>query len=118
LHRQDENNPATAHKVPNQNKGGPRMDRKILIDKLADQLKHWDSEIEKLEAKAQNAKSMAQAEYSKQIQELRSKKDAAQAKLEKLRLAGEGAWKELKSGTETAVNDLKNAFQAALAKFK
>ena len=34
-------------------------DRKAFIDKLAAQLKEWDDEIEKLETKAQKARSDA-----------------------------------------------------------
>jgi multidrug resistance efflux pump len=94
------------------------MDRKAFIDKLAARLKEWDAEVEKLEARAQKAKSGVRAEYNKQIQDLRGKKKAAQDKLEEVKKAGKDAWVELKSGTEAAFDELKHAFQTALSKFK
>jgi multidrug resistance efflux pump len=94
------------------------MDRKAYIDKLATQLKQWDAELEKMEAKAQKAKADVKADYNRQIQELRRKKAVAKNRLEEVKNAGEDAWKELKSGAEEAFKDMKNAFQSALSKFK
>jgi len=93
-------------------------DRKAFIDKLAAQLKEWDDEIEKLETKAQKARSGAKAKYKKQIRELRKKKASAQDKLEEVKEAGEEAWEQVKSGAEKAFNEMKNVFQAVLSKFK
>jgi dsDNA-specific endonuclease/ATPase MutS2 len=94
------------------------MDRKALIDKLTAQLKQWDAEIEKFEAKAQQANAETRAWYNEQIQYLHGKKQAARDKLNELEQAAEEAWKELKSGTEKAFDELKNAFQNALSKFE
>lgn len=74
-------------------------DRKAYIDKLAAQLKQWDAEIEKLEAKAQQAKAEARAEFNQRIEELRRKKTSAQNKLE-IKQASEAAWEELKAGAD------------------
>lgn len=106
------------HTFLTQNQGGPDMDRKAFIDKLAAQLKQWDAEIEKLEAKAEKAQADAKADYHQQIEELRDKKQAAQDKLEEVKQAGEEAWEELKSGAEEAFDTMKNAFQTAMSKFK
>jgi len=94
------------------------MDRKAFIDKMSAQLKIWDAEIDKLEAKAEKAKADAKADYKKEIKDLRAKKQAAKDKLETVRQSGEMAWKELKSGAEKAYDTMKNAFQAAMSKFK
>jgi chromosome segregation ATPase len=94
------------------------MNRKAFIDKLAAQLKVWDSEIEKLEAKAEKAKADAKADYQKEIKNLRDKKQAAQDKLEAVRQSGESAWEELKSGAEDAFDTMKNALQTAMSKFQ
>jgi chromosome segregation ATPase len=99
-------------------KGDLIMDRKAFIGKLTAQLKQWDGEIEKLEAKVEKAGSEAKAGYNRQIQELRSKKAAAQEKLEKIKRASEEAWERMKSGVEEAFDDVKNAFKSALSKFK
>jgi predicted FMN-binding regulatory protein PaiB len=56
------------------------MDRKVFIDKLHAQLKEWDVEIEKLEAKAKKSQAEARAEYNKQIQNLHEKMKSTQNK--------------------------------------
>lgn len=94
------------------------MDRKTFIDKFTAQLKEWDAEIEKLEAKAQGAGADAKAEIQKKIQELQDKKKAAQSKLEEAKEASEEAWEDLKSGAEKAFEDMKGAFKNAFSKFK
>ncbi|HEU18598.1 MAG TPA: DUF2254 domain-containing protein [Deltaproteobacteria bacterium] len=106
------------HTVLTQNQGGPEMNRKAFIDKLAAQLKQWDADIDKLEAKAEKAKAEAKADYQKQIEDLRDKKQTAKDKLDEVKQAGEEAWEELKSGAEEAFDTMKNAFQSAIAKFK
>ena len=94
------------------------MDRKAFIDKLTAQLKKWDDDIDKLEAKAQKAKADVRADYHKQIQDLRDKEKAAQGRLQEVKHAGEEAWEDLKSGAEEAYDSIKNAFQSAMSKFK
>lgn len=94
------------------------MNRKAFIDKVAAQLKQWDAEIAKLEARAQKAGADAEANYSKQIENLRSKKQAAQDNMEQVKQASDEAWHELRSGAEKAFDDVKTAFQSALSKFK
>jgi len=94
------------------------MERKAYIDKLAAQLKQWDAEIDKLEARVNKAEAGAKADYQKQIKDLCDKKQAAQDKFEEVKQSGEEAWNELKSGTEEVFNTLKNAFQSAKSKFK
>jgi len=90
------------------------MDREAYIDKLTAQLKQWDAELEKLEAKAGEAK----AGYRKQIKDLRDKKQAAQERKEEVKQASEESWEEIKSGVEEAFGTMKNALQSAMSKFK
>jgi chromosome segregation ATPase len=94
------------------------MDRKAFVDKLTAQLKKWDNDLDKLEAKAQKAKADARADYDKQIQGLRNKKKAAQERLEEVKHAGEDAWEDLKAGAQEAYDSIKEAFQSGMSKFK
>ena len=94
------------------------MDRKAFIDKMAAQLKVWDAEIDKLEAKMEKAKAGAKADYQKEMKDLRAKKQTAKDKLAAVRESGDAAWEELKSGAEKAFDTMKHAFQAAMSKFK
>jgi uncharacterized coiled-coil DUF342 family protein len=94
------------------------VDRKAFIDKLTTQLREWDAEIDKLEAKAQKAKADVKVEYNQQVQELKQKRDAAQNRLAEAIKAGDEAWDELKSGADKAFDEMKFALEAAISRFK
>ncbi|MCE5190962.1 MAG: hypothetical protein LLG08_04275 [Actinomycetia bacterium] len=94
------------------------MDREALIDKLTAQLKEWDAEISKLEAKAESSRTDARASLDRQIEELRSKRASAAQKLDGVQHAGEDAWRELASGAERALDDLKDSVKTAVSKFQ
>lgn len=87
-------------------------------EKLHAQLDEWGAEIDKLQAKADNAKADAQLEYNKQIEELRSMQETAANKLTELRNAGDDAWEDLKAGLDNAWDSLGNALKSASSKFK
>lgn len=93
-------------------------DRKSYLQKLAQQLQEWDQEMNELKLKADSAKAGAKAEFQKQLEELRLKKEAAQGKFEQLQKAGDEAWDELKEGLEKSWTELKGSFRSAVSKFK
>ena len=86
--------------------------------KLEAQLDEWTADINKMKAKADKADADAQLEYYKQIEELRSKQETAQEKLEELKEAGEGAWEDLKTGVELAWSSLGEALKSASSRFR
>jgi hypothetical protein len=92
--------------------------KKSYLQKVADQLKQWDHEIEELKAKTVKAKSGSKKEILNQIDELRLKKKTAQEKLKQLREAGDEAWVMMKSGLERSLSEFKGAFSKSVAKFK
>jgi hypothetical protein len=92
--------------------------RKDYIDRMAARLREWDTELQKLEAKAEVAKADVKASYNKQINELRLKKEEAQQKLGKIQDAGEDAWEELKDGAEKSWNLFEDSVKKAWGKFK
>ena len=85
--------------------------------KLQARMDAWNAEISKLKAKADAAEADAQLEYYKQIEELRQEQQAAQAKLDELREAGEDAWEDLKAGVENAWSSLGEAVKTAASRF-
>ena len=93
-------------------------DKKSYLQKMADQLKQWDHEIDELKAKTVTAKTGSKTEILRQIDELRLKKKTAQEKLKQLREAGDGAWDMMKSGLERSLSEFKGAFSNSAAKFK
>lgn len=86
--------------------------------KLQARLDEWGAEIDKLKAKADNAEADAQLEYYKQIEELRSMQKSAANKFAELRDAGDNAWKDLRTGTESALDSLGSALKSAFSRFK
>ena len=92
--------------------------RKDYIDKMVIRLREWDNEVQKLEVKAETAKTDVKASYNQQINELRLKKEEAQQKLKKIQDAGEDAWEELKDGAEKSWKIFEDSLKNAWGKFK
>jgi hypothetical protein len=92
-------------------------DRKVLIDKLAAQLKQWDAEIQKLEAKVNKVDANVRANYRQKLDDLRTKKEEANLKLQEIKDSGEEAWEELKVGFETSWKSINDAINKAISKF-
>ena len=82
------------------------------------QLKEWSARIAELMAKAERTEAGLKAEYLKDVENLKVKKEALQVKLEDLKKTSDDAWETLKAGMEHAASDLKTALNNAVAKFK
>ncbi len=93
-------------------------DKKSYLQKLAQQLQEWDTEMDDLKLKADRAKAGAKAEFQKQLEELRVKKEAAQSKFKELQGASDEAWDDLRTGMEKSWTELKSSFRSAVSKFK
>jgi hypothetical protein len=92
--------------------------RKDYIDRMAARLREWDTELQKLEAKAETAKTDVKASYNQKINELRLKKEEAQLKLKKIQDAGEDAWEELQEGAEKSWKIFEDSVKNAWDKLK
>jgi hypothetical protein len=91
------------------------------------QLDNWDIEIEKLKAQAETetADPEIQLKYYKLIEILRSRQEEVRGKLEKLKLAEDDDWKDLKQGIgsswkniKTTLSDTGKAFKKGLEENK
>lgn len=89
-----------------------------FVRKMHARLDQWNAEIDALKAKSEVAEAEAHAEYHKQIETLRSKRDAARSKLGELESAGESAWEDLKAGVELAWESVSEAVRSATSRFK
>jgi hypothetical protein len=92
--------------------------RKDYIDRMAARLREWDTDLQKLEAKAETAKTDVKASYNQKINELRLKKEEAQLKLKKIQDAGEDAWEELQEGAEKSWKIFEDSVKNAWDKLK
>ncbi len=86
--------------------------------KLQKQLDEWTVEIDKLKILADKAKSGLKTEYQKEVLDLKTKREAAQEKLDELKRESGEAWEDLKTGVETAWDVLGNAVKTATSRFK
>jgi len=85
---------------------------------LQEQLDDWGKEIDKLKVVAGKAKVGLQAEYYKEIEDLRCKQLAAQKKLHELKSASGEAWEDLKGGIEISWSAMSKAVKSAVSRFK
>jgi len=86
--------------------------------KLKGQLSEWRAEIDKMKAKADQAEGDAQLSYYKEIEDLRSRQEAARDKLDELRDAGDNAWEDLKTGLDKTWDDMSDAVNKAASRFQ
>ncbi len=92
--------------------------RRVHLEKLEARLKDWGDEIEKLRAKADKLGAEAGARYRGQVEELKTRQDAARRKLQELAGSGSDAWDDLKSRAESALDELKKGVEGAVAKLR
>lgn len=91
--------------------------KKAYKQKIQSQLDEWNAEIDKLKAKANSASADAQLEYNKQIKEIHQRQEMAEQKLNELEKASEGAWQEIKTGMNEAMDALENSIKSAASRF-
>ena len=81
------------------------------VGKMETQLKHWGSKLDDIVAKAETAGAEVKTEYHKHIDDLKAKHKAAQLRLNELKTSGGEKWETVKSGFESAWNELDLAFK-------
>jgi uncharacterized coiled-coil DUF342 family protein len=92
-------------------------DKDAYVQKLHAKIDEWNAEIDKLKAKADQAEADARTNYSKEVENLKSKRREAEKKLDEVRHAGEGAWEDLKAGAQSAVDAMEAALKSAKSRF-
>jgi seryl-tRNA synthetase len=93
-------------------------DKELYREKLEAKFKEMKARVELLEAKAAQVKAESKLEFQKHLDELRQKRDAVHGKLEEVKKSGGEAWKDLRSGMEKATEELKQAIDRAMDKFR
>lgn len=100
-------------------KGDQIMSAKdAYVQKLHAKLDEWSAQIDKMKAKADQAEADSRIEYNKRIVVLQEKRSETKQKIEALRKAGAGAWEDLKSGVQLAVESMEQALDSARSRFK
>jgi len=93
-------------------------DRKQFIEKAKAKLDQWNADIDKFKAKVAESDADAKIEYRKQLDEMRSQRDKAEANLKQLHAASDYAWDDMKSGLDKAWDSISSAFDSAKSRFK
>jgi hypothetical protein len=91
---------------------GSHLDKNL--SKLEEQLKLWNARLYELLAKASVTGQEAKIESRKQLDELKSKLEGAQAKLAEAKTAGSEKWDTFRRGVENTWQELEGAFKKLL----
>lgn len=89
--------------------------KKLYEAKIRAELNKLNAQIDEFKKKAAQAEAKTKIKYQDQLEALRVKQAAAQAKLQEFQTAAESAWEEMKAGLEVAWQDLQSAFNRAMA---
>ncbi len=92
--------------------------RELYIQKLEAQLREWNSQLDDLLEKAEKVRAGTAAEYTRHLDVLKEKMDAAENNVLELKGKGEGAWEEIATGMERVWEDLKATFENAGKRIK
>ena len=91
--------------------------KQAYVEKIQAGLNEWDTEIEKLKARTDEAGADAKIKYHEQTEKLREEQHDAQAKLDELRASSDDAWEDMKAGVESAWDSLEKAAKDATSRF-
>lgn len=92
--------------------------REPNIGKLENELQQWGKELDKLVLKAEKVGTQAKVDYHARINDLKTKRNAAQLKLNEFKNAGNETWDSFKDGIEKAWTELETAFKEPIHKSK
>lgn len=84
---------------------------KTDIGKMETQLKQWGAKLDGIVVNVDKAGDDISKEYRKQIDDLKTKQQTVQSKLEKLKTSGGEKWETLKTGFESAWSELEGALK-------
>lgn len=102
-----------------QAESGPgKSAKQSFLQKLETQLEEWDSKLDMLKVKARESKAKTRAEFEKQLEAIAVNRAAAEAKLRELRKRSEETWEDLKEDTAMAWDEMREAIDRIVARFK
>ena len=91
--------------------------RDAYVQKMKARLDEWNAEIDRIQARIDQADAESKIEYNKQLDELRAKRKEVEDRLEEVRQAGESSWNDLKQGLENSWEILKKSVDRAKSEF-
>ena len=92
--------------------------RDEYIEKFKAQLDEWNTEIDKLQARADKASADLKADYARQIESLERQRDEARKRFRELESASEHAWEDFRDRAEKAWKDFEDGVRKAWSHFR
>ncbi len=86
------------------------MTRDEIISKLHNQIDHWNDKIIEYEKKLNKADHEVRLKLDKEIDRLQNIKESVEEKLKTLEKASEPTFEKIKTGIDSAIKDLNDAF--------
>jgi len=85
---------------------------------LQEKLQILDKKIDELKEKAAEVKGEAKAAFAKEMAELHKKQKIAKKEWERVKRATANTWEKAKAGMDTAIQEVENAYDKAVSRFK
>jgi predicted nucleic acid-binding Zn-ribbon protein len=92
--------------------------REEYVQKMKAQLDQWNAEVAKWEEKTKSAQADMKAEYEKQLEALRSRRDEAMYQMHQVSVASTEAWMDMVKGADAAWKAMGEAFIKARSHFE
>lgn len=92
--------------------------RSAWVEKAEAKLEQLDARIDLLKAKAKESRADARQNIEHQIDALEKLKSDLRVKSEEIKESGAEAWKDMKRGIESAMQDLSNAVDEAMSRYR
>jgi lipid II:glycine glycyltransferase (peptidoglycan interpeptide bridge formation enzyme) len=93
------------------------IERDEYVQKLKGQIDRWSAEAARWEEKMKHAQSGMKAEYERQLEQFRARRDEAMVELRRLQSASADAWTEMLRGVDASVKSMQEAFERARRNF-
>ncbi|MGB2925779.1 MAG: hypothetical protein WBB82_10805 [Limnothrix sp.] len=91
--------------------------KKACKDKIKAQIDLVDARMDEFRAKANQAEAKGRIQYNEVLEDLSSKRETAQQKLDELQDSSEAAWDNISEGFENAWRELEHSFKKASSHF-
>ena len=91
--------------------------REEYVDKMKSQLDQWNAEAARWEEKVEHAEADMKAEYERQLESVRSRRDEAMVNMRQLQAASTEAWMDMMRGVDEAWKRMGEAVGQARSHF-
>ena len=95
------------------------MDKRTeYVESLSAQMVEWEVQIDQLKDKSDRAMSGAKSEYLNEITALQLKREEAAQKLQGISPTSDDEWKDIKTGSEDVMGEIRTILNDAITKIK